>query len=113
MKTIPQNWVVLVLGILLFTGCGESNHRQIVDVKPVGDGLMFLGLAGVLMTLIVVFGKFLNEATMYRWVYLSHFMVALFSILALVIVAAAIPALLIPISVGVVLAVILAFAWYR
>jgi hypothetical protein len=58
-----------------------------------------------------VFGKFVEQPVIAKWTCLPYLLVALLIILSLLVLAAAMPALLIPFSVAVVLAIALAFAW--
>lgn len=114
MSTKPLAFATVVGGALLLTGCWDTpDSRQIVDVTPVGDGLVFLGIAAVLVALIVVLGRFIEDAVINKWTFVPHLMVSLLCVLALVVIAAALPTLIIPISLGVVVAVVLAFAWHR
>lgn len=114
MKEPKIAFVVMVIVTILLSACWEtSRERQIVDVRPVGDGLTFLGMAGVLIALILVFGRFITESAVVKWKYIPHFMVGLLVVLAIVVVNAALPALIIPISIAIVVLAILAFAWVR
>jgi hypothetical protein len=106
--------VITIAATLMLAACWENPHsRQLIDVRPIGHGLEFLGMMGVLAALIIVLGKFVTESEVMKWKYVPHIMVALLIILALVVVAAAVPALIIPFSAAMVVAVVLAFAWHR
>jgi len=50
----------VVLGMALAACSGVGNHGAF-DVRPIGDGLQFLGLSGVLGALIIVLGRFLGR----------------------------------------------------
>jgi len=54
---------LLVSGItcLLLSGCSDVTSPQVPDMTPVGNGLEFLGIAGVLMSLIIVVALFLRK----------------------------------------------------
>ena len=54
---------LLVSGItcLLLVGCSDVTSPQVPDMTPVGNGLEFLGIAGVLMSLIIVVALFLRK----------------------------------------------------
>ena len=104
---------VMIAGTLLVAACQEEKARQLIDTKPIGDGLQFFGLMVVLSMLVYVFGKFVDQPVLAHWTYLPYVLVALLIILSLLVLAASIPALLIPFSVAVVLAVALAFAWHH
>ena len=105
---------VMVAGTLLLSAaCQEEKARQLIDTRPIGDGLQFFGMMVVLAALVFVFGKFVEQPVMMQWTYLPYVLVALLIILSLLVVAAAMPALLIPFGVAVVLAVALAFAWHH
>jgi len=103
---------VVVAGTLL-VACQEEKARELVNTQPIGHGLEFLGMMGVLAALIVVLGRLASESEVMRWKYVPHVMVSLLILLAFVVVAAAVPNLVIPFSVAVVLAVALAFAWHH
>jgi len=106
---------VMVAGtLLLAAACNEQEKaRQLVDTKPIGDGLQFFGMMVVLAALVFVFGKFVEQPLMMQWTYLPYVLVALLIVLSLLVLAAAAPSLLIPFGVAVVLAVALAFAWHH
>ena len=104
----------MIAGTLLLAACNEgAPPRQLVDTKPIGDGLEFMGLMLVLSMLVFVFGKFVEQPVIAKWTYLPYVLVALLIILSLLVLAAAIPNLVIPFGVAVVLAIALAFAWNR
>ena len=106
--------VVIVAVTVLLSACWETNlKRQIIDVRPVGEGLTFLGMAAVLVALIVVFGRFVTEDVIRQWKYIPQCLTALLAVLAVVVLNAAIPALIIPISLAFIVLAILAFAWIR
>jgi len=105
--------VILAGTILLSAACQEEKARQLIDTRPIGDGLQFFGMMVVLAALVFVFGKFVEQPVIMRWIYLPYVLVALLIILALLVVAAAIPSLLIPFGVAVVLAVAMALAWHH
>ena len=104
---------VMIAATLLLSACGENPSREIVDTQPIGHGLEFLGMMGVLAALVFVLGKFVTESDVMKWKYVPNVMVALLVILALVAVAAAVPTLLIPICAAVGVAVVLAFLWHH
>jgi len=105
---------VVIAATLLLSACWENPHsRQLVDTQPIGHGLEFLGMMGVLAALVFVLGKFITESDVMKWKYVPNVMVALLAILALVAVAAAVPTLIIPISAAVGVAVVLAFLWHH
>lgn len=95
--------MLIVGGLLAACAAGE---RPMVDVKPVGDGLTFLGMAGVLATLIVVFGKFVSDFRLSG--YMTWLLGGLLVLLVLVVTVTAIPALIIPVSIAVAILVIVA-----
>ena len=70
-----------------------------------------MGLMLVLSMLVYVFGKFVEQPVIAKWTYLPYLLVALLIILSLLVLAAAMPHLILPFSVAVVLAIALAFAW--
>lgn len=103
---------VVLAGTLLLAACNEgSPPRQLVDVKPVGEGLTFLGLAGVLSALILVFGKFIGESKLTG--YSPFIMAGLGLLLTLVVVVTAIPKLIIPVTVAAAVLVIVAVVGHR
>ena len=57
MRALP----ICILGCLSLTGCPDGSGSRMPDMTPVGNGLEFLGIAGVLMTLIVVIAMFLRK----------------------------------------------------
>jgi len=114
MKNRQIALVVLLAGtILVMAACQDEKARQLIDTKPIGHGLEFLGMMLVLSMLVFVFGKFIEQPVIFKWTYLPYLLVALLIILSLLVLAAAAPALLIPFSVAVVVAVALAFAWHH
>ena len=103
---------VMVAGTLLLAACNEQEKvRQLVDVKPVGDGLQFLGLAGVLSALILVFGKFITESKLTG--YSPFIMAGLGLLLTLVVVVTALPKLIIPVTVAAAVLVVVAVVGHR
>ena len=44
----------------LFAACAKPVPAPIVDVRPIGQGLEFLGIALVLAVLVYVFSKFIG-----------------------------------------------------
>jgi len=105
---------VMIAGTLLLAACNEgSPPRQLVDTKPIGDGLQFLGMMMVLSALVFVFSRFVEQPLIAKWTYLPYLLVALLIILSLLVLAAAMPHLILPFSVAVGLAIALAFAWNR
>ena len=105
---------VMVAGTLLLSAaCQEEKARQLIDTRPIGDGLQFFGMMVVLSMLVFVFGKFIEQPVLAHWTYLPYLLVSLLIVLSLLVLAAAAPSLLIPFGVAVVLAVALAFAWHH
>jgi len=105
---------VMVAGTLMLAACNEQEKvRQLVDTKPIGEGLEFMGLMLVLSLLVFVFGKFIEQSVIAKWTYLPYVLVALLIILSLLVIASAVPNLVIPFGVAVVLAVALALAWHH
>jgi len=104
---------VMIAGTLLVAACQEEKARQLIDTRPIGDGLQFFGMMVVLAALVFVFGKFVEQPVIMRWTYLPYVLVALLIVLSLLVLAAAAPSLLIPFSVAVVVAVALALAWHH
>jgi len=103
---------VVIAGTMLLAACNEQEKaRQLVDVKPVGEGLTFLGLAGVLSALILVFGKFLTESKITG--YSPFIMAGLGLLLTLVVVVTAIPKLIIPVTVAAAVLVIVVVVGHR
>ena len=113
MKSRQIALMVMLVVTLLLAACQEEKARKFIDTQPIGHGLEFLGMMGVLAALIVVLGRLASESEVMRWKYVPHVMVGLLILLAFVVVSAAVPALLIPFSVAIVLAVALAFAWHH
>jgi len=113
MKNSKIAVAVLIAGTLLVAACQEEKARQLIDTRPIGDGLQFLGMMLVLSMLVFVFGKFIEQPVIFKWTYLPYVLVALLIVLSLLVLAAAMPALLIPFGVAVVLAIALAFAWHH
>ena len=85
--------VILAGTILVMAACQEEKARQLIDTRPIGDGLQFLGMMGVLAALVFVFGKFVEQPAIMRWTYLPYVLVALLITLSLLVLAAAAPAL--------------------
>ena len=65
----------------------------------------------MLSLLVFVFGRFVEQPVIMRWTYLPYVLVALLIILSLLVLAAAMPHLILPFSVAVGLAIALALAW--
>lgn len=55
--------MLLTLGVLAnaLTACSPTGGNGVVDLGPVGHGLEFLGLAVVLSSLVLVFGRFIGK----------------------------------------------------
>jgi VIT1/CCC1 family predicted Fe2+/Mn2+ transporter len=51
---------VLCSGTLL-VACSGTSSAPAIDVRPIGQGLEFLGMAIVLAALVVVFGRFIGR----------------------------------------------------
>ena len=96
---------ILIVPVLLAACTGTGGH-QMVDVRPIGEGLNFLGLAGVLAALIFVFGRFTGDSMLPTLT--SYLFTGLFILLALVVAVTAIPQLILPITVIVTVLVVLA-----
>lgn len=102
--------IVWLMGILLISGllvaCADREHHQVVDVRPIADGLRFLGMAGVLAALVIVYGNFVSATRLTG--YIPYILAGLFILLALVVAAVAVPVLIIPITIALVALVVVA-----
>ncbi len=91
-----RNTVALIIGCAILAAC-SARSDQSVDVRPVGQGLEFLGMSGVLAALILVFGRLIGpEGVKWCAAYSAHTMFGLFVILAVIMAATAVPYLLMP-----------------
>ncbi|CAN5539729.1 hypothetical protein BH09VER1_BH09VER1_23930 [soil metagenome] len=106
--------LTVLIGCMLLAACAVSRiQRPMVDTRPVGEGLNFLGIAVVLAALVLVFGKILGDSAVMRKAWLAYVLVGLLIILALVVAVVALPKLIIPIAVGAAVLVVLAVVGQR
>jgi len=101
----------ILLFCALLAACASNGERPMVDVSPVGDGLHFVGMAGVLAALIIVFGRFVSESKLTS--YAGYILGGLLILLALIVGLAAVPALIIPITAVIAILVIVAVVGQR
>lgn len=91
-----RNILTVAVGCTLLAACAATRNQG-VDVRPVGQGLEFLGMSGVLAALILVFGRLIGpEGVKWCAAYSVHIMFGLFVILAVIMSATAAPYLLMP-----------------
>jgi FtsH-binding integral membrane protein len=53
--------VAVLVTCAFFAACSTKAVTTVVDTRPIGQGLEYVGIAVVLATLIIVFGKFLEK----------------------------------------------------
>ncbi|MEO6848020.1 MAG: hypothetical protein ABI254_12240 [Chthoniobacterales bacterium] len=61
MKRDTQIAVSVMLLCLLLSACSGVGKSSVIDTRPIGNGLEFLGMAGVLIALIIVFGRYIKK----------------------------------------------------
>jgi len=111
MKANRKYALAMLVTSVLVVACTGAPAKPVVDTRPVGDGLTFLGMAGVLAALIFVFGKFITESKLTG--YTPYILLSLLGVLALVVVFKSIPALIIPLTVVAVALLVLGFLSLR
>lgn len=91
-----RNAVAVIMVCTLLVACAAKSNQS-VDVRPVGQGLEFLGMSGVLAALIFVFGRLIGpEGARWYAAYSARIMFGLLVVLAVIVAARALPDLFIP-----------------
>ncbi|MEO8205938.1 MAG: hypothetical protein ABI615_07125 [Chthoniobacterales bacterium] len=61
MKRDKHIAVAVMVVCLLLAACSSIGKSSVIDTRPIGSGLEFIGMAGVLAALISVFGKYIGK----------------------------------------------------